>query len=234
MMTFPNIHTSGNSEHRKVWDLLPWYINCSLTPAEQNIVKNHIKTCVTCRIELDQQRQVVENMRQADLLQQISQVSFAQLKKRIEEQPKHYTLTQYQQPGKEKRIFSPQWLGFVRYTALAASLLLLALPFMLDVQIDEFELKGDYRTLANSIEGEQRNNMIRVVFANQSNPGQIQAVLRDVSGHIVKGPSVHGIYEVQIGDQQTNSQEVKDVILQLRKNKLVIFAELAHESPSLD
>ena len=233
-MLSAKIQVPGNSEHQKVWNLLPWYINHSLDPAEQDIVKNHVKTCVTCRIELNQQQQVVENMRQADLLQQMSRASFAQLKKRIEEQPKLYALAKYHEPKKEQKLFSPRLLTFVRYTALAASLLLLALPFMLDSQIDKPELKGDYRTLANSIKGEQRNNMIRIVFANQSNPEQIQTILRNVSGHIVKGPSENGIYEVQIGNQQTNSQEVKDVILQLRKNTHVIFAELAHESLSSD
>ena len=83
-MLSSNIKILSNSEHQKVWDLLPWYVNYSLDPAEQDIVKKHIKTCVTCRIELNQQQQVFEKMQQTDLLQQVSQVSFAQLKKRIE------------------------------------------------------------------------------------------------------------------------------------------------------
>ena len=232
-MLSSNIKVPNNSEHQKTWDLLPWYINHSLDPAEQDIVKKHIKTCITCRIELNQQQRVFEKMQQTDLLQQVSQVSFAQLKKRIEE-PKLYVLTKHNEPKKELKFFSHQFLSFIKYTALAASLLLLALPFMLDSLIDKPELKGDYRTLANSIEGEQRNNFIRVIFADQSNPEQIEAILSSVSGHIVKGPSQNGVYEVQIGNQQADSQEVKDAISHLRKNTSVIFAELAHGLPSSD
>ncbi|MBP6057680.1 MAG: zf-HC2 domain-containing protein [Nitrosomonas sp.] len=233
-MLSSNIKILSNSEHQKVWDLLPWYVNYSLDPAEQDIVKKHIKTCVTCRIELNQQQQVFEKMQQTDLLQQVSQVSFAQLKKRIEEQPGPYVLAKHSEPKRQLKFFSHQFLSFVKYTALAASLLLLALPFMMDSLIDKPELTGDYRTLANSIESEQRNNFIRIIFADQSNPEQIEAILNSVSGHIVKGPSQNGVYEVQIGNQQTDSQEVKDAISHLRKNTSVIFAELAYGLPASD
>ncbi len=76
--------------------------------------------------------------------------------------------------------------------------------------------------------------MIRIVFATPSNPEQISAILSDVSGQIGKGPSPTGIYEVQIGDQQTNLQEVKDAVSRLQNNVRVIFAELAHGLPSSD
>lgn len=229
-----NIKASNSNEHQGVWELLPWYVNHSLEPAEQDIVKKHIKTCVTCRIELNQQQQVFEKMQQIDLLQQVSQVSFAQLKKRIEERPKFDVSAKHDKPQKELKHFSHQLVSFVKHTALAASLLLLALPFMLDSQFSKPELKGDYRTLANSVEGKQNNNFVRVVFADQSNLEQIEAILSSVSGHIVKGPSQNGVYEVQIGNQQTNSQEIKDAILHLRKNTSVIFAESAYGSPSSD
>lgn len=233
-MLSSNSEVPSNNEHQRVWHLLPWYINHSLDPAEQDIVIKHIKTCVTCRIELNQQQQVIENMQKIDLLQQISQVSFAQLKKKIDEQPKLHTVGKHEEPQNELKLSAYRLPNFVRYTALAASLLLLALPLILDSQIDKSGLKGDYRTLANSVESEQRSNMIRIVFADPSNPEQIETILSDVSGHIVKGPSENGVYEVQIGNQQTNSQEVKDAISHLRNNTLVIFAEQAHRSPASD
>jgi len=233
-MLSSNIKLPSNSEHQKVWDLLPWYINQSLDPTERDIVIKHVKTCITCRVELNQQQQVFEKMQQTDLLQQVSQVSFVQLKKRIEDRPKLYAVIPHEEPKKEQKIFSHPFVGFVKYTALAASLLLLALPFMLGSLVDKPELKGNYRTLSNSIEGEQKNNIVRIVFAASSDPEQIGIVLRDVSGHIVKGPSANGVYEVQIGNQQTDSQVIKDTIAHLRNNASVIFAELAHGLSSSD
>ena len=233
-MLSSNIKVPTNDEHRKIWELLPWYINHSLDPAEQDMVMKHIKTCITCRIELNQQQQIFEKMQQTDLLQQVSQASFAQLKKRIEDQPKLPVIAKNDETEKQPKQFSHHFLAFAKYTALAASLLLLALPFMLNPFVDKPELRDDYRTLANSVAGEQKNNMIRIVFADQSDAEQIQAILDNVSGHIVRGPSQNGVYEVQIGNQQTSSEEARDAVSNLRKNSLVIFAELAHGLPSSD
>lgn len=218
-MTHTDMKITSNSEHQEVWNLLPWYINRSLDAAEQDFVKRHVKTCVTCRIEINQQKQLFEKLQQPDLLQQVSQVSFAQLKKRMHGQSKS---------RKEQKLYSHQFLGFVKYAALAASLLLLAMPFMLNLPIDEPELKGEYRTLANPAEGEHKNNILRIVFAENSGTEQIEAILNGVSGHIINGPSKNGIYEVQIGNQQANFQEIHDVISHLRKNSLVVFAEPSH------
>ena len=78
-----NSKINSNHEHRAVWSLLPWFINRTLSAAEQVRVESHIKTCITCRIELKQQRQVYDNIQQAELMQQMSNASFNQLKKRI-------------------------------------------------------------------------------------------------------------------------------------------------------
>jgi len=233
-MAHTDIKITSKSEHQEVWNLLPWYVNHSLDPAEQDFVRKHVKTCVTCRIEINQQQQLLEKIQQPDLLQQVSQVSFAQLKKRMQEQSKLSAFAEQAKPRQAQKLFSHQFLDFVKYTALAASLLLLVMPFMLNLPTDDPELKGDYRTLANPAEGEHKNNIIRIVFAEHSGTEQIETILNGVSGHIIKGPSKNGIYEVQIGNRQANSLEINDAISQLRKNSLVVFAEPSHELPSSD
>lgn len=233
-MALTDFKITSKSEHQEVWNLLPWYVNHSLDPAEQDFVRKHVKTCVTCRIEINQQQQLLEKIQQPDLLQQVSQASFAQLKKRMQEQSKLSAFAEQAKPSQEQKIFSHQFLGFVKYTALAASLLLLAMPFMLNLPTDDPELKGDYRTLANPAEDKHKHNIIRIVFAEHLDAEQIKAILNGVSGHIIKGPSKNGIYEIQIGNRQINSLEVNDAILQLRKNSLVVFAEPSHQIPSPD
>lgn len=218
-MSCKNIIDISNKEHIKVWHLLPWYVNHSLDPVEHECVKNHVKTCIACRIELNQQQQLFEEMQQTDHLRQVSQVSFAQLKKRMEEQPEH---------KKVLKLCSHQLSGFIKFAAIAASLLLLATPLLFNSVIVEPELAGEYRTLANPSEGEQRNNIVRVVFSGQLDSEQISALLRGVSGHVVKGPSKNNVYEIQIGYQQTDQQELNEAIAHLRENPLVVFAERAH------
>lgn len=223
-MSFTNIKVTSKNEHQKVWNLLPWYINHSLDPVEQDIVRKHVETCITCRIELNQQQRLFGKIQQIDLLQQVSQVSFARLKKRMEDQSKPSTLAEHIKPERKPKL-PYQFLDFVKYTAWAAGLLLLAMPFLLNHPMNEPGLKGEYRTLASPIEGEQKSNVVRIVFADQLNPKQIEAILNGVSGHVVKGPSQNGIYEVRIGNQPANSQKVNDAISYLRQNSLVVFAE---------
>ncbi|WP_295625198.1 zf-HC2 domain-containing protein [uncultured Nitrosomonas sp.] len=229
-MLSTQIKLTNQSEHQKAWDLLPWYINRSLGPVEHAIVKNHIRTCITCRIELNLHERLFKKMQQTDLLQQVSHASFAQLKKRIETHPEVSASNKCTDSSKDL-IFFPfqlQFLGFVKYTALAASLFLLAAPFMLNSWVIQPEMEGAYRTLANSSEStDNTNNIVRIVFADQPDSEQIEVIVNSVSGHIIKGPSPNGVYEVQIGNHQTDTQQVNDAIFRLRDHASVIFAELA-------
>ncbi|TXI20663.1 MAG: zf-HC2 domain-containing protein [Nitrosomonas sp.] len=236
-MLSTNINTSNESEHQKIWKLLPWYVNHSLDPNEQDIVKAHLRHCIACRLELNQQQLLLAKMQQADLLQQVSQVSFAQLKKRIENQHPFLSNSQEDKSAQSKnvgKLFAPQFWSAIQFSALAASLVLLALPFLSNSTIEQVNLTGEYRTLANPVHGEQKNNMLRIVFSEHANPKQISAALHSVSGQIIKGPLQNGVYEVQIGNEQTGLQEVKTAISNLRNNKIVVFAELAHGLSTAD
>lgn len=227
-MLSSNNEISTRNEHQEVWDLLPWYINKTLDPVEHANVKHHVQLCIACRIELNQQQLLIEKMQQTDLLEQVSQVSFAQLKRKIEKQPNVHPLVQHHQAKKSSKFSSQHILNFVQYTALAASLLLLSLPFMLGSLIDATELRSDYRTLATSIAGEQSHNMLRIVFSDQSDPEHVSTILSAVSARIIKGPSDNGVYLVQIGDQHTSSQDIRNAIAYLHNDNRIIFAEQAH------
>lgn len=229
-MVSTQIKMTSQSEHQKAWNLLPWYINRSLDPVEHAIVKNHVKTCITCRIELNQQERLFRDIQQTDLLQQVSQASFAQLKKRIETQPEAYIPSKHTVLNKNLIFFPFQirFLSFAKYAALAAGLLFLAAPFMLSSLTVQPEIEGAYRTLASSTESvNNTNSVVRIVFADHPDSEQIDAVVHSVSGHIIKGPSPNGVYEVRIGDHQTDSQQINDAIFRLREHSSVIFAELA-------
>lgn len=224
-MSSTMINVTGKNEHRKVWNLLPWYVNHSLDAVEKDRVRNHVRTCIACRIELQQQQQLFEEMQQMDLLRQVSQASFAQLRKRIERQSVIRPFTRPNQLSEEFQPSSGQSPGFVKHTALAASLLLLAMPFMLHLPAEQSVSTAEYRTLANAPKNAPAHNRVRIVFADQSDSTQIGTILHSISGRIVQGPSENGIYEIQIGDRHTRPKEIDAAIAHLRNNTQVIFAE---------
>lgn len=225
-LTPANVTTEN--EHEKIWNLLPWYVNHSLDSVEQELVKNHIRNCITCRIELQQQRQLFDKMQQIEPLQQVSQISFAKLKKQIKTTPEPAVLAEHKRLEKLSTASFHRYSGATKYVALAASVLLLASPLMFTVQmemLDMSESQAEYRTLADANTDVPRN-IARIAFVEeQLKPQQIEAILHDVSGRIVKGPFSNGIYEIQIGNHETSQEMLSDTILRLRNNSLVIFAE---------
>ena len=48
-------HQTGNP-HQDIEELLPWYANGTLTPAERLTVEQHLEQCPACRLELEQCR----------------------------------------------------------------------------------------------------------------------------------------------------------------------------------
>jgi hypothetical protein len=43
---------AAGDEHESVWELLPWYANATLQPAEVLRVERHLATCGECTMEL--------------------------------------------------------------------------------------------------------------------------------------------------------------------------------------
>ena len=43
---------NSNLAHRQTWNLIPWVVNGSATPAERQIAETHLAECVDCRDEL--------------------------------------------------------------------------------------------------------------------------------------------------------------------------------------
>ncbi len=223
---------SSGTEHQKVWDLLPWYINRTLDTTEREIVHVHVKTCIACRIELNQQQLIYERIPQLGSTRQLSQVSFNQLKNRIAKRPQMYVVSQ--QEKRIEKLPSMSWrsVSFLKHVALAASIVMFALPFMLSSSIDYHSSGNEYRTLASATTGEQSQNILRIVFTDPLSPQKINTILDSVSGEILSGPSENGVYEVRIGNQQSSLQMVKAAITRLKNNQDVVFAEFAHGLPA--
>ena len=224
-----NSKIDNNREHREVWGLLPWFINRTLNAEEQARVESHIKTCLTCRIELKQQRHVYENIQQAELLQQMSSASFNQLKMRIDTQP----VSQLASFGKILERFQRAFFQFPdlrKHLALTFGIVLVTTAFIFNATLEMNLSDNEYRTLAQpseSLHESKNTNLIRVIFTDETDMAQIDTIVDSVYGHIVNGPYQNGIYEILIDGEQKYSMEATDVISELRNNANVFFAELA-------
>jgi hypothetical protein len=220
------------TEHQEVWELLPWYINRSLNAIEENRVKTHAKDCIACKIELNQQYQIVEKMQQDTFLQQTAQISFSKLKQRIENQS-NISPRFAENPEKEQKglgffysnFFRLDHVKFFGYVALLAGLLI-TVSSLFHIPSDLLETTNVYRTLGSSSDvTHQKGNLIHVVFADSATSKQINDVISGVSGQIIKGPSKNGVYEIWIDEQPINKHEFNGIVNRLRNHKLIVFAE---------
>ncbi|NOT10968.1 MAG: hypothetical protein HOP23_03890 [Methylococcaceae bacterium] len=222
-------HTNPYSTHHDISLLLPWYVNNTLRSAELKDVENHLKVCLTCKRELATLKKISLAVNQEGPFDSAALASFSHLKNRIHNtaiptEPSAQVISlpkrRWQQLAFKAPIFSQSRL------ALAAAIVLaLIIPGHLDLGKLS---NNDYRTLSNSDIASSRKNDIRVVFANNITPQQIDTILSSIHGQIAGGPTEQSVYTVRI-TQAATKKNILETVAQLRKNSSIIFAEPAYE-----
>jgi hypothetical protein len=228
------------SEHQQVAMLLPWHVNKTLHGDEQQLVKNHLKSCLVCKIETSKLEKLSASIRQEDSLAPVASASFLQLKNRIHKNKG----TAKQKTGiSESLLTFRQWFAKISSSNLVslypsfvlASLLLLTVSLISPVFLTEKQNSIDtFRTLSSSKPVTYKSNEIRLVFSDETSQDQIMQILASVQGQIVAGPTPQGVFRVHIGKQKTASINLIEIISLLRENKLVIFAEPTFALPLLN
>jgi anti-sigma factor RsiW len=170
--------------HDRAFEVLPWLVNGTLANAEREAVEEHARTCNACRRELKQQRQLYA----AALTRRTADVSvdagFEQLDRELDATARGGRL---------------RWP--IRYTAAAPFAVAAAAGVAVLAVLLWFtplpELTNrTYSTLATP--ASENAAMLDIVFAADATAGQMQALLDEIDGEIVAGPSDLGRYRVQV------------------------------------
>jgi anti-sigma factor RsiW len=212
---------SIESSHESVYQLLPWYANATLSPEEQTIVEEHLKTCGQCEGELHWLQEV--SMAMADLAEEAPPVStsFARTLAAIDDWEKSKS------PAPRNRLaawFDAIWnpsvpLARIVFAAQLALILLLGVFWLVPRQRDQ-----SYTTLSGS-ETPSGGARLTVSFSPEATVEIMGQIIRDVGGTIVSGPSASGIYVVELPISPDKDAEVQSSIDKLRINKEVRFVE---------
>jgi anti-sigma factor RsiW len=79
-------HTTRNeSEHASIWELLPWYLNDTLTELDRKRVDLHLTACAACRDEMAIERRIHERVARNDTVEHIATPSLRRLQERIDD-----------------------------------------------------------------------------------------------------------------------------------------------------
>ncbi len=232
--------------HRRVWELLPWYVNGTLATLEQRTVEGHLERCLRCQAELETCRRLGEAVRQTEeIAPSLHPAQLARVMARIEAEEKGLG---DRHDKDRRRMFAP--FRALRSGIAAAPPLIrgaLAAQLLLVVGLAGFLLwrpaaepqpgqppaaPAIYRTLSDPETAARPPTspdtpgtpgiLVRVVFADGATEKEIRDLLLSLRGQIVSGPSALGVYTVEV---PAGPDPLDRVLANLRARPKVSFAE---------
>ncbi|MCR4345582.1 MAG: zf-HC2 domain-containing protein [Sulfuricaulis sp.] len=182
--------TATRSEHPN--ELLPWYVNGTLTGQEQREVMNHLETCERCRQEIA-------------WLQKIR----AQIKADESGAPGEFGLNRLMRDIRREQAVPARKRSWWQPALAAAAVIIVVQGAVLMNLLSQPEpivpLGGP------AAEGV----VLQVRFHPEASEAQIRALLQQVRGNIVGGPGALGVYRLRL-DDMAGEAAVEHTINELR------------------
>ena len=200
--------TLFTTQHQHIQELLPWYINQSLTADESLQVASHLRNCSRCRHEYEQLGKLADAVGHSADLSMAAELSFAGLRSKIQ-----------RRPANRRRPIS----ALLKPLTIAASVLLAVLPLFYALQP---LLSEDYYTLAAKPVAMPAARYLHIVFAKSAGSADINALIAAVQAQQVAGPNSVGAYTLQM-DGGKDSHALSEAIAYLRRQPLVMLVEPA-------
>ncbi len=207
--------------HRRVWELLPWYANGTLSHQERERVEAHLAECLLCQEEERACRRTAEAVRETgDAAPSPHPVQFQRLLARVEEHEREEAAGRGR--GRLSRLLAAT-PRFARRALLAQAAMILALAGIL-IWSATTRTTGpaEFVTLSDSAAAPPATaERLRVMFAPGTTEREIRELLLAVRGEIKAGPSPLGVYTLEIPD----GSDPDVVLARLRSEPQVTFAQ---------
>ncbi len=187
-------------------ELLPWFVNETLSTEDRQTVEQHLESCPQCQQEitlLQKMRTHVKEIRtespgEFGLNRLLSRV---RNDRAVTESPQHPPTQRWQ-----------NWL------AIAASLIIVIQAGLL---IDTWYISKPMIPLSGP---EEHGLVLQVSFTPTSTEAQIREVISAIHGRFIDGPSSLGIYRIRLDDQGTSDKStIKSAIEHLREKTEIIL-----------
>lgn len=218
--------------HKRVWDLLPWYVNGTLLDGERRMVEAHLADCSRCQEEIAVCRRLGEAVRQTEEIAPVAHPArLARLLDRIDAEER--TAVEH---GWRRVLLAPGrgLAALVRATPpLARGALVVQLVFLVALAGLLLRWSGTpgtpapapvYETLSQSAPAPAASVRLRLVFAEGTTEREARELLLAIRGQIVAGPSSLGVYTVEV---PAGPDPVEKILEHLRQQPRVSLAEPA-------
>lgn len=181
--------------HQRVAELMPWFVNETLTDTERELVERHIRECLPCRRAAAEERALRDAVREQDVPAPVER-GLDSLLATIDGQEQHANRSSARTTFRPA--LTPGWAAF---TAAACAVLVVAalqLPYFTDRQARPDAADSAFRTLAD--EAPFAATTIDVVFVTPPDPDALQRFAEEIGATAVAGPSELGRYSFTLAE----------------------------------
>ncbi len=190
--------------YQEAWDLIPWYVNGTLDPAEEAAVEAQLMQHADLRQELAEQRRLAKGVSELDTMDMEMESAFSRLSKQLEEPPPA-SVASFGQSGGQGRGGGLDLLGWLRswLSGLNARLLLplgaavAALALVLVLQPLNQE-EAPFKTLTDPGSAVVSGESLTVKAVQGSDAEALSRLFEAQGLSPVSGPSAKGVYILSV------------------------------------
>lgn len=228
-MTTHDEHRPPGAEHEQVAEILPWYVNASLSRNETALVDEHLPACAACREELARCRAIsvaAQSVTQSEEGWAPSPQHFARILGRVDASEQRKLGAR----GRSLLERARSWVGAtprpVRWAfavqGVAAVALAAALLWRAPAPSPAYETLS---RPAAAVAGDRAR--LHVVFAEETTERELRDLLNDIGGVLVGGPTPRGVYTVELPVSASERERVEASAARLRGERRVRFVAVA-------
>ena len=206
-----------DAAHQRAFELLPWLVNGTLAGAVRDTVEEHARTCIACRRELKVQQRLHAAMRARRTADVSAEAGFDQLNRELDD------------AGSTRRFWPKRYAAVAPFAVAAAAGMAVLAVLLWFTPLPTLD-NGDYTTLATP--PSTAVPLLDVVFAEDTTAAQMQALLDDIGGEIVAGPSELGRYSVRVPIARAEGARFGELLDLLAADSRVRFAGRSLTEPS--
>jgi anti-sigma factor RsiW len=210
-------------EHQRASELLPWYVNATLSRQEMVLVEAHLATCPECRQDLEICRGLSAAVRSTAAAEEKQWAATPVKVARVLNRLPRERGTRSREKGLLPDLFSwlPDTPRAARFALAAQALAVVALAAVLLLRAPS----PAYETLSRpqSANAAQRARL-HVVFAPEVTESALRQMLQGIGAVIVDGPSPAGVYTVELAFPASERERIAQIGQRLAADPDVRFA----------
>ena len=203
------------TQHREVWDLLPWLTNGTLSEVQIRRCEQHMEKCVQCRNEYQAQQSLQEQIRAEESVVHTPHSALRKLVARMDQEK----LAAPPPPVEHRTSQRARWLAAA---VVIQTVGLVSLAAFTSWRLHEVREAPRYSTLSAAPALQQPAARV-VFFSDSMSVSELNGLLHSYNAQVVAGPNVSGVYTLSFAN--ADRQTVAATVDRLSADPHVRFAE---------